>query len=100
MQNKLKKDSFIVGIIIGLIAPLIGIYAFYFWKASSSEFLDFLDVVIHNSTLLTAMISFALFANAIVFTIALNTKKDKIAKGIFAMTLILAVPAILYKIFA
>lgn len=96
----MKKDNFLIGVIIGLLAPLIGTYAFYFWKARSSAFLDFLDTVFHNSTLLTAMISFALFANAIVFTIALNTKRDKIAKGIFIMTLILAVPAILYKIFA
>jgi uncharacterized membrane protein len=96
----LKKDSFLSGIIIGLLAPLIGIFVFYFWKASSAAFLDFLDVVIHSSTLLTAMISFALLANAAAFTIALNTKNDKMAKGIFAMTLTLAVPAILFKIFS
>ncbi|CAN5533342.1 hypothetical protein BH10BAC2_BH10BAC2_09150 [soil metagenome] len=95
----MKKDSFISGIVIGLLAPFIGIVAFYFWKASSTEFLGFLDVVMHSSTLLTAMISFALLANAAAFTIALNTRKDKIAKGIFIMTLILAVPAIIYKLF-
>lgn len=95
----MKKDSFIAGVIIGLLAPFIGIAAFYFWKASSAAFLDFLDVVMHSSTLLTAMISFALLANAVVFTVALNTRKDKMARGIFAMTLILALPAIVYKIF-
>jgi uncharacterized membrane protein len=95
----LKKDSFILGVVIGLLAPVVGIAAFYFWKASSANFLYFLDVVIHSSTLLTAMISFALLANAVAFTIALNTKKDKTAKGIFVMTLILAVPSIVYKIF-
>ena len=63
----MKKDSFLLGIIIGLLAPLIGIFAFYFWKASSAAFPDFLDVVFHSSTLLTAMISFALLGNAIVF---------------------------------
>ena len=96
----MKKDSIVTGIIIGLLAPFIGIFAFYFWKASSAAFLDFLDVVIHSSNLLTAMISFALLANAASFTIALNTKNDRMAKGIFAMTLILAIPAILYKIFS
>lgn len=95
----MKKDSFIAGTIIGLLAPIIGIAAFYFWKASSAAFLDFLDVVMHSSTLLTAMISFALLANAVVFTIALNTRKDKMARGIFVMTLLLALPAIIYKIF-
>lgn len=96
----MKKDSFLSGVIIGLLAPLIGIFAFYFWKARSAEFFDFLNVVFHSSTLLTAMISFALLGNAIVFTIALNTRNDKMAKGIFVMTLILAIPAILFKIFS
>ncbi|MEP6845406.1 MAG: hypothetical protein ABI861_05360 [Panacibacter sp.] len=95
----MKKDSLVLGIFIGILAPFIGIVAFYFWKASSAEFLNFLDVVIHSSSLLTAMISFAMLANAAAFTLALNTRKDKIAKGIFAVTLILAIPAIIYKIF-
>jgi uncharacterized membrane protein len=96
----LKKDTFLSGVIIGLLAPLIGIFAFYFWKASSSKFFDFLDVVFHSSTLLTAMISFALLGNAIVFTIALNTRNDRMAKGIFVTTLILALPSIFFKIFS
>ncbi|MBG9378363.1 hypothetical protein I5907_19145 [Panacibacter sp. DH6] len=95
----MKKDSIITGIVIGIVAPFIGIYLFYLWKARSARFADFLDVVLHTATLLTAAISFALLANAAAFTIALNTKKDKTAKGIFATTLVLAIPAILYKIF-
>lgn len=96
----MKKDSLLTGIIIGIVAPFIGIYLFYLWKARSAKFGDFLNVVLHTGTLLTAAISFALLANAAAFTIALNTKKDQTAKGIFATTLILAIPSILYKIFA
>jgi hypothetical protein len=95
----LKKDSLPLGIIIGVVAPMIGIILFYFWKASSSAFIDFLDVVIHTNTLLTPVISFALLLNAGAFTLALNTRKDKTAKGIFFVTLILAIPAIIYKLF-
>jgi len=96
----LKKDSIIIGVIIGILAPFIGILIFYFWKAPSAKLTDFLEVMLHNSSLLTASISFALLANAAAFTLALNTRRDKIAKGIFAVTLILAVPAILYKLFS
>jgi len=95
----LKKDSLPLGVAIGIVAPMIGIVLFYFWKASSSAFIDFLDVVIHTNTLLTPVISFALLLNAAAFTLALNTKKDKTAKGIFFVTLILAIPAIVYKLF-
>lgn len=95
----MKKDSLPLGVAIGIVAPMIGIVLFYFWKASSSAFIDFLDVVIHTNTLLTPVISFALLLNAAAFTLALNTKKDKTAKGIFFVTLILAIPAIVYKLF-
>jgi hypothetical protein len=96
----LKKDSFVLGIILGFLAPVIGIVIFYLWKARSAAFFNFLDVVVHSSSLLTAMISFALLANAAAFTVALNARKDKTAKGIFVMTLILAVPAIFFKLFS
>ena len=95
----MKKDHLLTGILIGVLAPFIGIFVFYLWKARSAAFIDFLDVVLHTSSLLTAMISFALLANAAAFTIALNTKHDKAAKGIFAVTLVLAVPALIYKLF-
>ncbi|CAN5144498.1 hypothetical protein BH11BAC6_BH11BAC6_12010 [soil metagenome] len=96
----MKKDSFIIGLIIGVLAPFVGVIGFYFWKAPSAKFIDFIDVMLHNSSLLTATISFALLANAAAFTFALNTRRDKMAKGIFLVTLILAIPAIAYKLFS
>ena len=50
-----------------------------------------------NKSLLTAAISFSLLINAIAFTWAVNTRKDKTAKGIFVMTIIYAVVAMLFK---
>jgi len=95
----LKKNSFPLGIIIGIIAPVVGILIFYLWKASANPFGYFLEVVFENKSLLTAMISFSLFANAAAFTWAVNTSKDKTAKGVFLVTLLIMLPLIIYKLF-
>jgi len=97
--SKLKKNQFLFGIILGLISPLLGIIVFYLWKAPSSPFTLFLEALIENKTLLTAAISFSLLINAVVFTWCVNTKRDKIAKGVFIVTLIITIPAIIYKVF-
>ncbi len=95
----MKKDSFITGLIIGILAPAIGITAFYFWKAYPNKFSDFIYVVRQSTSLITALLSFALLANALVFTLFVNRKLDKTAKGIFTITLVYALPIIVYKLF-
>ncbi len=96
----MKKDSFLLGIILGILAPAIGIFAFYYWKAYPNRFVDFINVVKQSNSLITALMSFALLANAIVFTIFINKKLDKTAKGIFLVTIIYALPVIIYKLFS
>ena len=95
----MKVNSFITGIIIGLLCPVIGILIFYFWKAGSSPLQYFLAMLAENKSLLTAAISFSLFINAGAFTWAVNSGKDKMARGIFLITLIITIPAIIYKLF-
>ncbi|MBS1730310.1 MAG: hypothetical protein JSS67_05970 [Bacteroidetes bacterium] len=95
----MKKDSFLLGIILGILSPVVGIIAFYFWKAYPNTFLDFFNVVKQNNSLITALMSFALLANAIVFTFFINKKIDKTAKGIFLITVLFALPVIIYKLF-
>jgi hypothetical protein len=51
----------------------------------------------HNT--LSVALTLALFVNAILFTIYLNTRKDKTAKGIFLVTLIYGVAVLFLKLF-
>lgn len=95
----MKKNSFPLGVIIGLICPLIGIVIFYFLKASGTPFDYFLQIMWQNKSLLTAAVSFSLFINAVVFTITVNKGIDKTAKGVFLVTLLITIPAIIYKLF-
>ncbi len=92
-----KKDNFIFGLVLGLIAPVFGFLLYKFVKYrpfSISEMMQWLKL---NPNLITAFISVSLFANAVLFTLYINGHRDNTAKGIFVMTIIYAVIAMLFK---
>ena len=96
----LKKDNLRLGLIVGVIAPLFGMMIYYFWKFFPTFSVgEFLHVLMVQKTLITALISFSLFANAVVFTFYVNTRRDRTAKGIFIITCIYAVGAFILKMF-
>ena len=96
----LKKDNLRLGLIVGVIAPLFGMMIYYFWKFYPTFSIgEFLRVLMVQKTLITALISFSLFANAVVFTFYVNTRRDRTAKGIFIITCIYAVCAFILKMF-
>ena len=61
-----KKDDIKTGLLIGLLAPLVGMFGFYFWKFRRLTIVEFVQWLGIERHLLTAMISFSLLANAIV----------------------------------
>lgn len=82
----LKKDDLKLGLILGLLAPIIGLFGYYFWKFRLFSFNEFLQVLNMQKSLLSGIISVSLMANAVIFTIFVNQQKDKTAKGIFIAT--------------
>jgi hypothetical protein len=97
-----KKDNFIFGFVMGLIAPFIGFAVFKYTKLASLNYwqaLQFLFVE-PGHKLLTVAISLSLMANAVLFTIYINARIDHTAKGIFWATLIYAITALSIKTFS
>ena len=94
-----KKDSFWLGVILGLIAPVIGFFIFKMIKYNNFSLKEMYQWMTLNHNLITAYISVSLFANAILFTLYVNSRIDKTAKGIFIVTVIYAVAALLIKYF-
>jgi len=94
----LKKNKLVLGIVLGVLMPLLGMFLFYLWKAGSAPFGEFMSVAFQNKAFLTAMISFSLFLNAIIFTYYVNKRLDKTAIGIFIATCAYALPAIIIKL--
>lgn len=91
------KDSLIFGLILGLLCPIIGMVAFYFYKFGRLTFVEFIQYLGIEQKLITSMVSFSLLANAIVFTLYINNHKDKTGKGIFIVTCIYGVAVLLLK---
>ena len=93
-----KKDNLRFGILLGFIAPLISLIAYYFIKFyplySVKDCLDFIGA---NKNQITAISVPCLLLNIALFTFYINTHRDKTAKGIFAITLVYAITALLMK---
>ena len=92
-----KKVNFVFGLTLGLIAPLFGFILYKYIKYRSFTLAEMFQWLKLNPNLITVFISVSLFANAALFTIYINGHRDKTAKGIFVLTIIYAVAAMLFK---
>jgi hypothetical protein len=94
----LKKDNLKFGILLGITGPLLAMVIYYFWNFSRTiSFSEYFYVLRTNKPLLTAISSISLLANAILFTIYINGRRDKTARGIFIATLIYGITVLIYK---
>jgi len=94
----LKKDNLQLGLILGLIGPLLGLVVIYFIKFPGIAFGDFLDEFFNNSKLITSIGSLSLLANVVLFTLYVNTHRDTTAKGIFILTLVYGIGILILKV--
>jgi uncharacterized membrane protein YeaQ/YmgE (transglycosylase-associated protein family) len=101
LENKItfKKDNFLLGILLGLIGPMIGFSIFKFLKYNNFTLKEMYQWMTMNHNLITAWISVSLFANALLFTLFVNARIDKTAKGIFWVTVVYASIALCVKFF-
>ncbi len=93
----LKKDNFIFGLALGFIAPVIGFMLFKLYKFQGLTLTEMFQWMKLNPNLITVSISFSLMANAILFTLYINGHRDKTAKGIFVLTIVYAIIAMIFK---
>ena len=93
-----KKDNLRLGLVLGLVAPILSLIVYYFVKFyplyTVREFFGFMQ---SNKTQITAISVPCLVLNIILFTVYINSHRDKTAKGVFAATLIYAILALLFK---
>ena len=96
-----KKDNFWMGVIMGLVAPILGVLAFKLSKFSMfslKETFQFMMLEPGYKTL-TVALSLSLLLNALLFTLYINSRKDKTAKGIFTTTLVYGLLVLIIKTF-
>lgn len=95
-----KRDDLRLGLIMGLLGPLIGLVVIYFVRSDFRplSFGEYIEYVFTNNRLITSIGSLSLLANVVLFTLYVNTHRDKTAKGIFLVTLIYGIGILVLKI--
>jgi hypothetical protein len=94
----LTKDNLKLGLVLGLIGPVLGLIVVYFIKYNELAFADFFELFINTKSMITAIGSLSLLANVVLFTLYVNTNRDHTAKGIFIVTLIYGIGILLLKV--
>jgi hypothetical protein len=95
----IRRDNYILGVLVGLLLPFLGFFGFYEYRFSLFSFQEFLELLNQQKSLLSAMISISLLINGAVLTYFFQKQQDKTAKGIFFSTCIYAIIAIACKWF-
>lgn len=95
-----KKDNLKTGILLGFLAPIIGMLGYYFikFRPLNVTLPEFWQLLMENRGFFTGLTSIALIANAILFTIFINTRRDQAAKGVFVATLVFGITVLVVKI--
>jgi hypothetical protein len=94
-----KKDNLIYGLVLGFVAPVVGLLLLRYYKYHMLTFKEVWQLIYLEPShrLLTAGLSVSLMMNAILFTLYINSRKDKTAKGIFITTLVYGIIILLLK---
>lgn len=94
----LKRDNIRLGLLLGFIAPILSLAIYYmvkFYPLFSVG--DFFNFIRNNKNQMTAISVPCLVLNIALFTIYINSHRDKTAKGIFGITLIYAIFTLMLK---
>jgi len=94
----LKKDNLKFGLILGLVGPLVGLAVVYLVSYRSFTFSEFFNFFITDNKRITSIGALSLLANAVLFTLYINTQRDNTAKGIFLTTVIYGIGILVLKI--
>ena len=93
-----KKDNFKFGLLLGFLGPILSLAIYYFAKFYPLFTVkDFMHFISSNKNQITAISVPCLVLNIALFTFYINGHRDHTAKGIFSVTLVYALAALLAK---
>ncbi len=98
----LNKDNFWLGFVLGLVTPALGMLLFKLYKFKVFTFKETFEYMYLEPGFktLTVALTLSLLLNALMFTIYVNTTRDKTAKGIFFTTVAYGLLVLIIKTFA
>jgi hypothetical protein len=95
----MNKDHPILGFILGLLVPVLGMYLYYLLKFMSEHIsvADSLNLLKNNHYMIPKVISLGLITCIPLITYYKNRKRMKTLKGIFAAIIIYGLIAVMYR---
>ncbi len=94
----LKRDNLQLGIVLGLLLPILVFLIIYFVRFSDASLPEFFNTFVAQKGLITFFGVWCLVTNIALFTYYVNTAKDRTAKGIFAITLLYGIGILVAKV--
>ncbi len=95
-MQKIKFDHILIGVLIGLLAPSLGIIIFYFSKFEGSSLELFITTSVQEK-LLSPLLSLCAVINLAVFYLIIQFEKYQTAKGVILATFLYGLAIVLLK---
>jgi len=93
----MKRNVPVLGLIIGILFPMLGMLVMYLIKFTGTPFNEFIHTLVINHKVAALVLSLSLLANAIPFIYYTNRRLDLTARGILIATMLYAVLIVLLK---
>jgi fatty acid desaturase len=93
----LKRDELRLGLLLGLLAPMLLFFIIYQVRFSHYNLGEFFHLFPTEKRLITFFGAWCLVGNIALFTAYVNTGRDRTARGIFIVSLIYGIGVLLAK---
>ncbi|MCF8370297.1 MAG: hypothetical protein K9H64_01660 [Bacteroidales bacterium] len=93
-----KFDAPYIGLLVGIIVPLIGLFVFYKYNFQTLDFREFIDHVIRINRI-PQLLSLSVIANLAVFYLFIWKKFYYSARGVIGATFIYVLVVLILKYF-
>lgn len=98
--EKIKKDTVLRGIIIGIIFPFIVLGVQFLWKNYHSGWTwdSYWYYLKTEKRFLTGVSTICLIGNGLLFGILIQLKKYETGRGVFIPTVLMSIAVLIYKL--
>jgi len=96
--QEMKKDNTLLGLIIGLIAPLIVMLGFWKFQFGHTSLVGYYEVMVQSGNL-PGLISIGLLGNLGAFFVFYRQKLDVAARGVIGATFLYGLLIVVLKFF-
>lgn len=93
----MKRNVSILGFIIGILAPILGMFIIYLIKYNGNSFDAFIKDLVRYPDTAAMVLSLSILANIVPFIYYTNRRLDLTARGILVATMLYAVLIVLLK---